>query len=190
MINSSFEKHFNNNHNIEYNDYCKSPSKECYKENIKASVIYSERTVQSINDFELPAPIGVSIDRNGKVNSAIFFELIEPLNLISDIKEKAIITQGLMHLKLIFKHSEPCPCSDLKKEICKEIYIPIQNVILNELVCDGLSSVIYTTNEIISFSVLGYPDIQHYEIGERIILIIKIILEIHYTFIKNKIITI
>ena len=155
-------------------------------ENIKTLLVYDEKTVRSINDFYFPAPIGVSIDKNGVVNSKISFELIDPLNLISTIKDNLIISQGLLHLKLTINNPEPCLCSDLKKEICTELYIPIQNILANNSVCNDLPNEIYTTNDVTSFSVFGFPDAENHRIGEKIILIIKVIVDIHYQFMKIK----
>ena len=183
-----------------YNNTCDSDCRgrlECIKadyrnslECIKATVVYDEKTVQSINDFYFPAPIGVSIDKNGVINSKILFELIEPLKLISSINVNLIVSQGLLHLKLTFKNPEICPCSDLKKEICKELYIPIQNVTTNRSDCNDSPNEISTTTKITSISVFGFPDAENHEIGEKITLIIKVVLDIHYEITKNEVITV
>lgn len=169
-------------------NYLYDPNYKCtgFSDYIKPSVEYEEKTVQSINDFYFPAPIGVSIDKNGIVNSKTSFELIDPLTLISTAKDNLIISQGLLHLKLTIYNPAPCPCSDLKKEICKELYIPIQYVLINTPVCGRVLSEIRTTNNITSFSIFGFPDVANHDIGEKIVLIIKVIIDINYQFIRTK----
>ena len=169
-------------------NYYYEPNNKCTgcSEYFKPSVEFKVITVQSINDFCFNAPIGVSIDKNGIVNSKISFEVIDPLTLISTIKDNLIISQGLLHIKLTIHNPAPCPCSDLKKEICKELYIPIQYILNNKRVCDDSSSEISTTSNISSFSVFGFPDAENHSIGEKIVLIIKVIVDINYQFMRTK----
>jgi len=168
------------------NSQSKNSCTQSHIKTIKTDVIYFEKSTKVVNDFDICAPIGINIDINtGQITSIFFIEILEPLVLNPTIKGNSIILNGNLHVKLIFKNPEPCPCTDLKKEFCEEVYIPIQCVLFHDIQCDN-SIKIETNNKILSTTISGFPSPNHKDIGIKNILTIKTIIKIDCVLLKEE----
>ena len=168
------------------NSCSKNACTQSHMKTIKANVVYFEKSIEAINDFDICSPIGINIDINtGQITSPIFIEILKPLVLNPTIEGNSIILNGILLVKLIFKNPEPCPCTDLKKEFCEEVYIPIQCVLFHDMQCNSPVK-IETNNKILSTTISGFPSPNHKEIGIKNILTIKTIIKIDCMLLKEE----
>ncbi len=166
---------------------------------IKVSAVCFEKTVQSINDLIISAPIGVDIDDlTGKLNSKTHIEIVSKPNLAVKLENCLLIIEGLLPVKIVFENPKPCPCTDVLKSICQETTIPIQTVLsikdcttsdhkLCDFNCNDAFS-IQTKAKVISTSIFGYPNIDSTVAGKQIKLVVKAILEITAYILEDEII--
>jgi len=183
-------------HNFE-NNYCLISNSRNQK--IKVQMVCFEKTIQSVNDLIISAPVGVDIDGStGKLNSKTHIEVISPPDLTAKLDNHVLIIEGLLHIKIIFKNPKPCPCTDEMAIVCKEFFIPVQSVLpINECKkCNNKQChfecekdfLIETKSKVISTSVFGYPNNNTNLAGNQINLIIKAVLEITTYILEEKLI--
>jgi len=157
---------------------------------IKTLVVIDKKDIIKIGDIIIPSPVGVSIDRKtGRVITPIHFELINESQFQPLILHDLLINQGFVHVKMIIDNPDPIPCSEMKQNTTKEIFIPVQNITKIE----GIepSDIVQEKKSILSFSVFGIPIPNEPDcIGQKSNLIVKVILKIQIIILRDKFIKI
>lgn len=157
---------------------------------IKTLVVFDSKDIIKIGDIIIPSPVGVSIDREtGRVITSIHFEPINEPQFQPLILHDLLVNQGVVHAKMIIDNPDPIPCSEMKQNITKEIFIPVQNTTKIKGIKPG--DIVQEKISILLFSVFGVPIPNKPDcIGQISNLIVKVILKAKVLILRNDLVKI
>lgn len=164
---------------------------------IKVSTVCFEKTIRSVNDIVISAPIGIDIDDcTGKLLSKTHIEIISKPCLCASVENNVLVVEGLLHVKITFENPKPCPCTDELESTCQEVFVPIQAVCElgeKEKICENFCDECFnfeTQTKVVSTSIFGYPNKDTTVSGRQINLILKAVLDITIYLLQDEIINV
>lgn len=164
----------------------KKDSKETKE--IKTLVVVYKTTIMKVGEIIIPAPIGVKIDQNtGMIMTPIKIAPADNVILTPKVERGLLINEGFVKIKMLFKKPNPEPCLDVRKGINKEVVVPIQSV--HPIDCLRPGDEVKENIKVETITVMGSPDNSlPKSTGQKANLIIKVVLKIKLTILREKVI--
>ncbi|MEG6615288.1 hypothetical protein V6C27_02445 [Peptococcaceae bacterium 1198_IL3148] len=155
---------------------------------IKTQVVIFKETIMKIGENIIPAPIGVKIDpKIGKIMAPIKIAPASDVVLTPKIEKGLLVNEGFVKVKMLFKNPDPEPCPDVRKSISKEVVVPIQSV--HQIDCLRPGDEVKENAKIETITVMGIPDNSSPKsTGQKANLIIKVVLKIKLTILREQVI--
>ncbi|WP_031516913.1 hypothetical protein [Desulfofalx alkaliphila] len=193
-INQNITPHLANNNNPtpdNYSDEFHLPFIENIEvKDIKSLVVVHKSRIMKFGETTVPAPLGVNIDpKTGELTVPIEIIPVGDAILKPKVEKNLLINEGFIKLKTIAHHPDLGTCPNTKKCFVKETTIPVQSV--HEIKGIRPGDKVQEKVEVKSISVMGIPDnSMPKSAGQKINLLIKIILEVKVVIAREEIISV
>ncbi|NLN18925.1 MAG: hypothetical protein GX162_06605 [Firmicutes bacterium] len=93
---------------------------------VKTLIVIAEECVQKVGSHTIQAPVGVGVDKHGKLTHPVRLEAVGDPVFNPTILEDKLINEGFIRARLIVDDPDPCP--DAQKAITQLVTIPFQTV--------------------------------------------------------------
>ncbi|MGI6083280.1 MAG: hypothetical protein ACOYEP_10440 [Limnochordia bacterium] len=93
---------------------------------VKTLIVIAEECVQKVGSHTIEAPVGVGVDKHGKLTHPIRLEAVGDPVFNPTILEDKLINEGFIRARLIVDDPDPCP--DTHKPLTQLVTIPFQTV--------------------------------------------------------------
>ncbi|HCF49922.1 MAG TPA: hypothetical protein DER60_06550 [Syntrophomonas sp.] len=153
---------------------------------IKSLVVVLTDNVIKVGETIVSAPIGIIIDpENGELITPLEATPMDDVVLNPKIKDNILINEGFIKIKLTFTHD---PCTGAKNTITKIVTVPVQSIHVWN--CIRSDDIVQEKVKIKAIIVRGIPDnITASQCpGQKINLLIKVILEVKITVLREELI--
>lgn len=156
---------------------------------IKTLVLLHKDTIIKVGEGILPAPIGVDIDsKTGNLTVPVEVVPVGEIVLNPKIVKNLLVNEGFLKIKLISYSPDPEPCLEARKCTVKETTIPVHSIHKIKGICPD--DIVHEKVEIKSISVMAIPDDTEQTLGTKLNLVIKVILEVKLSVLREEIISV